>query len=112
MGSRRVEEANGSGGDDLGGEIAAVAVAVLGGVDRNVVGRTPGSGDRVPASGERSAFGAAREAPAPVDGRGASAAGEFGQGARPEGVATGGHDRDAGYDPPMVPGAGRGKVRR
>jgi hypothetical protein len=61
------------GEDSDGGEPVAAAVAVPGGVDRDVVGRAPGSGDRVPASGERGALAAAREAPAPVDGRGAAA---------------------------------------
>jgi len=111
--SRRVEGANGTEGEaSEGGEDAATAVAVSGGVDRDVAWGTAGSGDRVPACGEHSASGTAREAPAPADGRGAPAPGEAGQGARPEGVATGGHDRDAGLDPPVVPRVGGGEVRR
>ena len=55
--SRRVEIANGADGEDSdGGEAVAAAVAVPGGADRDVVGRTPVSRDRVPASRERGAL--------------------------------------------------------
>src|SRR5450432_2106649 len=69
-GSRRVEGANGTDGEDVdSGEVVAAAVAVLGRVVRDEVGRASGSGHRVPAGEEHGAVGAAGKAPAPTDGR-------------------------------------------
>jgi putative transposase len=54
----------------------------------------------------------AGKAPAPTDGRRAPTASDAGQGTRPEGLATGGDDCNAGHHPEVVPRVGGGEVRR
>src|SRR6202142_379963 len=54
----------------------------------------------------------AGKAPAPTDGRRAPTASDAGQGTRPEGLATGGDDRNTGHHPEVVPRVGGGEVRR